>query len=135
MTHVPLQYVSPIVEPPPVGIQTPGSGVIISLCPTDPIFSSLCAFTPGSTAVIIQDIIVMIIIAAIAFALVFLIIGGFRWIMSQGEEESVKKARNTLIAAILGLVIIFLSFFIIALVVHFFLPNFNLSEFELPRLY
>lgn len=38
--------------------------------------------------------------------LVLMVYGGFQWLTSQGNEEQIEKARGTIIAAIIGLVII-----------------------------
>ncbi|MEX1113049.1 MAG: hypothetical protein WD603_01430 [Patescibacteria group bacterium] len=48
-----------------------------------------------------------------AVALLFIIIGGFRFIISMGNPEGVEKARHTVLYAILGLIIIFLSYIIV----------------------
>lgn len=39
-------------------------------------------------------------------AVIFILLGGFRWMTAGGNEESVEKAKEILIAAIIGLVII-----------------------------
>lgn len=39
-------------------------------------------------------------------AVIFILIGGFRWMTAGGNEESVETAKKILIAAIIGLVII-----------------------------
>lgn len=49
-----------------------------------------------------------------AVAILFVIIGGFRYIVSMGNQEGVEKARQTVLYAILGLIIIFLSYLAIA---------------------
>ena len=45
-----------------------------------------------------------------AVALVMFILGGFSWMTAGGNEEKVKKGRDTLIWASLGLVVIFSSY-------------------------
>ncbi len=50
------------------------------------------------------------------WAVAFIVIGGFRMVISQGNEEAVTAARKTITWAILGLVIASLSFSIIAIV-------------------
>lgn len=39
----------------------------------------------------------------------FIMFGGLRWIVSGGDEEKVKRARGTIVHAIIGLAIVFLS--------------------------
>lgn len=46
-------------------------------------------------------------------ALVYFILGGFQWMTAAGNLEKVKKGRDTLIWATLGLVIIFASYSLI----------------------
>lgn len=46
----------------------------------------------------------------------FIIYGGFRYILSQGEPDSTKKARGTILNAIIGLVITMLSTVIVSFV-------------------
>lgn len=50
----------------------------------------------------------LLVIAALA-ALVFLIIGGFRYIFSQGDEDQTETAKNTILYAIIGLIVIALA--------------------------
>ncbi len=48
-----------------------------------------------------------------AVAVLFLIIGGFRYIVSTGNEQQVAGAKNTILYAILGLIIIFIAFVLV----------------------
>ena len=58
-----------------------------------------------------------VIQAALSFsgvvALFFIIWGGIRYITSQGDQKQIDNARKTLTFAIIGLVVIMLSFFIL----------------------
>lgn len=67
-----------------------------------------------------NDLIVKIIniLLAVAFlvAVLFLIIGGFRYIASAGNEEAAEKGRNTIINALIGIVVIILSYVIVRVV-------------------
>ncbi len=51
-------------------------------------------------------------------AILFIIIGGYRYITSQGNEEVAETGKNTLINAIIGLVIIALAYVIVTVVVN-----------------
>ncbi len=53
---------------------------------------------------------------AFGIAVLFLIIGGFWYITSAGNEETAEKGKNTAINAIIGIVIIVLSFVIVQVV-------------------
>jgi hypothetical protein len=58
---------------------------------------------------------------AIAFilAVLFLIFGGFRYILSGGNEESAKMGRQAIFNALIGIVIIVLSYVIVQIVYRF----------------
>lgn len=69
---------------------------------------------------VIQAIIRFVLIFAFVVAFVMLLIGGIRWIMAGGDEKAVEKARNTITAALIGLVIILVAYAIIRVVETFF---------------
>lgn len=69
---------------------------------------------------IIQAIIKFILLVAFVLAFVMLLIGGIRWIVAGGDEKAVSGARNTITAALIGLVIVLVSFALIKLVEIFF---------------
>lgn len=54
-----------------------------------------------------------------SFALLFLIIGGFRYVMSQGDEKKVESAKAIIKAAIFGLIIILLAWVILRVIESF----------------
>jgi len=54
-----------------------------------------------------------------AIAVIMVIYGGFQYITSAGNEEKATAGRQTLIYALIGLVIILLSFVIVTAVVNF----------------
>lgn len=68
----------------------------------------------GSILDIIATVIALGIIVASISSLVFIIVGGITFILSAGNEEKIKKAVHTIRYAIIGLVISFLAFFLIA---------------------
>ncbi|MBI3985278.1 MAG: hypothetical protein HY344_05090, partial [Candidatus Levybacteria bacterium] len=76
----------------------------------------------------------LIFILSVIVALLYLIWGGFKWLTSGGDKTAVQGAREHIVAAIVGLVIIFLSYFILNFIVGFFIPGFSLANFELPNL-
>lgn len=69
---------------------------------------------------IIQAIIRFILLVAFIIAFIMLLIGGIRWILAGGDEKAVAGARNTITAALIGLVIVLVAFAIIKLVETFF---------------
>jgi hypothetical protein len=54
-------------------------------------------------------------------AVLFLIIGGFRYITAGGNEETAEAGKKTIINAIIGIVIVILSFVIVRVVSSAFL--------------
>ncbi len=67
---------------------------------------------------IIAVVIRILLILAGALAVLFLIIGGFWYLTSAGNEEQATKGKKALMYSILGLVIIVLSYSIVSIVVR-----------------
>ncbi|MCL5970866.1 MAG: pilin [Patescibacteria group bacterium] len=65
---------------------------------------------------VIQFGIQFMFIVAIIIALVFMVLSGIQWITSGGNKEGIQKARQRLIFAIIGLIIVFLAFFVVNIV-------------------
>ncbi len=61
-------------------------------------------------------IITLLFVTGIIIAVAFLIYGGIKWILSGGDKTAVEAARNHIIAAIVGLVIVLGAYFIISIV-------------------
>src|SRR3989344_6158133 len=66
--------------------------------------------------VVFQNIVNWALIFAGVAALFFVIYAGIKYVTSGGEEEKIKSARETLTYALIGLVIIILSFAIINII-------------------
>jgi len=95
---------------PPTGIHTGGAGTLNN---------------------IIGVALDLAILSAIIVCLFMLIWGGFDWLVSEGDKQKVAKARQRLSMAIIGLVVVFLSFMIINIIYTFFFGasfNFLLSQ-------
>ncbi len=56
---------------------------------------------------------------AFILAVIFLIYGGFRYILAGGNEESAKAGRTAIFNALIGIVIIVLSFIVVQIVYNF----------------
>lgn len=65
---------------------------------------------------LIKTVINWLLGIAFGIAVLFLIVGGFWYITSSGNEEQVEKGKSTAINAIIGIVIIILSYVIITVV-------------------
>ncbi len=66
---------------------------------------------PGN---LLADLINTLLVYGAIIAVLFIIFGGFRYIVSLGNPEGVEKARNTVLYAILGLIIMFLAYLVVA---------------------
>jgi hypothetical protein len=82
------------------------------------------SFTSGEANGFLRDGIITAMVLGSLLALGFLIWGGISWITSGGDKTKIQAARNKLLYAIVGLVIIFLSVFIISIVGNIFGLNF-----------
>src|SRR3989338_6268709 len=72
---------------------------------------------------VIQAIIRFILLLAFIIAFIMLLVGGIRWILAGGDEKSVEKARNTITAALIGLVVVLVAYALIRIVELFFNVN------------
>ena len=84
---------------PPTGYQVGGVNVLVGL---------------------IVGIIQLLLVAAFLLAFIFLLIGGIKWIVSQGDKQAVAGAKGTITYAIIGLVLALLSFLILWVFSAFF---------------
>ena len=73
---------------------------------------------PQTVNDLILRIINIILMVAAVIAILFIVIGGFRYITSNGNEEQAGKGRSTLVNAIIGLIIIILAYTIVRVVVN-----------------
>jgi hypothetical protein len=95
-------------------------------------FQTLCELQAGNFGGIVGSVINLVFVVAVVFALFYLIYGGFRWLISTGDKGKVSEAREHIIAAIIGLVIIFLAYFILNLILGFFNIG-SLSNLQIPN--
>ncbi len=101
----------------------------------DNIFSkNLCALgsTPDSIAKSIRNVVIAILVIAVLIALFYLIWGAIKWIISGGDKAAVESARNTIVAALVGLIVAFLAYFIISLVLGIF--GLSLTNLAIPNI-
>ena len=72
-----------------------------------------------------------LVVAAIVFFFI-LVIGGIKWIASGGDKAQTEGARNQITAALVGLVIVFAAWAILALIHTFF--GVDIFQLSLPEL-
>lgn len=67
---------------------------------------------------LIQTVIRWMLTIAFGVAVLFLIIGGFWYVTSAGNEETAEKGKNTVVNALIGIVIIVLAYVIVSVVAN-----------------
>jgi hypothetical protein len=107
-------------------------GETVSLCPTGT-YNSLCTGLPNISTLIGTILSVILFIAFIA-ALVFLIIGGIKWIMSGGDKEGASKAKETVTSALIGLAIVLGAWILINIVLNFFGFTGGITALPVPKI-
>ena len=65
---------------------------------------------------IISGAISLIMLAVALIFFFILILGGLKWVMSEGDQKAVEAARNQITNALIGLAIVFASFAIMKLI-------------------
>lgn len=73
-----------------------------------------------SLALRIKDIVNVLLFIIGAIAVIMIIIGGFRYVTSGGEAGSIKNAKNTILYAVVGLVIAIFAYAIVNFVITSF---------------
>lgn len=99
---------------------------------TNPTFGNLCKLSFENFGGIVGKIIILLLIIAVVIAVFFLIYGGIKWITSGGDKSALESARGHIVAAIVGLIISLLAFFIINFIGKFF--GLTLVDINLPQL-
>lgn len=79
--------------------------------------------------ILIRNILTILLIIGVFLALSFLIYGSILLIMSEGDKTKVQNGRNHILYAIIGLIVMFLSFTIINFVGYLF-GGINLLKFN-----
>lgn len=69
---------------------------------------------------------------AFVAALVFLVIGGVKWILSGGDKEGATKAKETITSALIGLAVVLGAWILINLVLNFFGSPGGLAKLVFP---
>jgi hypothetical protein len=77
------------------------------------------SFEGGQLAGIVDKVLEYLFPIAGIIALIFIIQGGYMWIISGGDPSKVKQAQGTLTWAILGLVIVAVVFGVLRILIDF----------------
>lgn len=71
----------------------------------------------ASLTVRVKDIVNVVLYVLGAVAVIMIIIGGFRYVLSGGDSGSVTAAKNTILYAVIGLVVAILAYAIVNFVI------------------
>ena len=86
---------------PPAGLTNPAPGQLVNI---------------DTFEKLLLRIINIFLYFAGGIAVIFIVVGGFQYVASRGNEESTEKAKKTVTYAVLGLVIIVMAFAIVSIV-------------------
>lgn len=110
---------------PGVFAQSTGNDTV-SICPAGN--DQLCKLTFFDA---LPQILNILLFVAFLAALIFLIYGGIRWILSGGDKEGTSKAKGTVTAALIGMAIVLSSWLLINVVMNLF----GISSFTINNLF
>lgn len=85
--------------------------------------SSVCASKGDATGNIVTPIVNTLLFILGAISVIMIIVAGIRYTTSGGDASSVTAAKNTLLYAIIGLIVAILAFAIVNFVVTAFKPK------------
>ena len=124
----PLSY---LISAFPVFAQVPNT-VVVKPCPTG-LFENLCKYTTANAGSVIGQIIAFMFALAVIIAILYFIYGGIKWVMSRGDKTQLEDARNHILAAIIGLIVVFLAFFLINIVLGVFTGK-GIGDLTIPTI-
>lgn len=82
--------------------------------------TEICKAKSDSADNLVENIVGILLWAVGVISVIMIIVGAIRFVLSAGEASSIKAARETIIYAIVGLVVALLSFVIVKFVVGWF---------------
>jgi len=97
---------------------------------TPPTGSQFFTLTNLGIPGIVSGLITLVLVAAALIFFFILVLGGIRWITSQGDEGKVKEARAQVTQALIGLAVVFAAWAIVRLVQVLF--NINILNLTIP---
>lgn len=65
----------------------------------------------------------ILLLVAASIAVIFLIVGGYKYIVAHGNEEAAEEAKKTIKGAIIGLIVIVLAFAIVNIIISILLKG------------
>jgi len=90
---------------------------------------------PTAFSSILKTFIEILLLGGVIIFIFQFLLGGIKWITSQGDEGKVKEAREQVTQALIGLVIVFLVFFVLKVIgIIFGLSWMETLQLPLPQL-
>lgn len=93
---------------------------------------TLCSLGGANIGLTVRNIAVFFVVLAFVIALLYLLYGGVKWITSKGEKTEIESARNHIVAALVGLVIVILAIFLVSIVLGAF--GINWTDLKIPKI-
>lgn len=91
--------------------------------PPPPPFDIMDVFQPakrfGSFGQLASDVLLILVSLAGALAMIFIMLSGFKFVTSSGDEKKLASARATLTYAIIGIAVVILAFVIVQVLQYF----------------
>ncbi len=111
----------------------PIAATAVNLCPVNAGVNipGCGANSTKSPEQIVTTIIGILLFVAFVIALIFLIWGGIKWIMSGGEKDGASKAKETITSALIGLAVVLGAWLLLNIVVKTLTGN-DLGQLNLP---
>ena len=110
-----------LAAPPPPDCSVPATLTTVQAiqCGTNNAAGVPVDANPGNSIdTTISNVVDLISVAVGIAAVIMLIVGGFRYVTSSGNQETVKAAKNTITYALIGLVIVALAQLIVNFVLN-----------------
>ena len=77
--------------------------------------------TPGDLSTILTTVTNILLFLMGAVSVIMIIIGGFRYVTSQGDQTQMQSAKNTILYAVIGVVVSIAAYAIVSFVVTQFI--------------
>lgn len=113
-------------------VHAQGTQIADPCADTTGIAVQLCKLVNNNLGKTLQNIVVFFVILTVIISLLYLIYGGVKWITSKGDKTEVEAARNHIIAAIVGLIVVVLAVFIISIILGAF--GIKFGQLEIPNI-
>jgi hypothetical protein len=99
-----------------LALQLPGGGTIV---PPNSVPKGGLSFVQG----VFSNALSLMIVAAVVLVIIFIVWSGIQWVTSNGDKGKIAAARARLTWAVIGLIIVLATFFILNFIGYLFKVN------------